>query len=97
MPSTYVHGTQSSQAKITVGTSATQLPSVRAREIWVTTDDANTGKVFVGDSTVTSTGGGNVFTKLQANQTMVVQANNPALFYIVGSAASQVVYVGVLS
>ena len=96
MPTYVPYGTFSPQTKITVGTTAVQLPTVSAREVWITTDDANSGKLFIGDSTVTNTGGGKVFTKIGAGQGVVMQLTQSNLVWVVGSAAGQVVYVGVL-
>jgi hypothetical protein len=64
--------------------------------VWITADDANTGKLYVGDNSVTSTGGGNVFTKLQAGQIAVMQLSSTSLLNVVGTAASQTYYVGIL-
>ena len=100
MPSTYIYGTVTGSPKQTVGTTRQTLLGTAdraAREVWITVDDANSGKLYLGDNTVTSTGGGNVFTKLGAGQGVVMQVGNTDDLYVVGTAASQVYYVGTLS
>lgn len=99
MPSTYIYGSALGNPKQTVGTTRQTLLGAAdrsSREVWITVDDANSGKLFLGDNTVTSSGGGNVFAKLQAGSTAVVQIGYTGELYAVGSAASQVYYVGVL-
>ncbi len=99
MPSTYIFSTVIGFPKQTVGTTRQTLLGTSDRsskEVWITVDDANSGKVFLGDNTVTNSGGGNVFAKLQAGATAVIQIANTNDLNIVGSAASQVYYVGVL-
>jgi hypothetical protein len=100
MPSTYIYGSASPKPKQTVGTTRQTLlgsgNDVAAHEVWITADDANSGKIFIGDVTVTNTGGGNVFTKLQAGGGIVMQIGNTNELYAVGTASGQVYYVGVL-
>lgn len=94
MPSGFVAESFKPQAKVTVGTTRAQLSDVSAQEIFISADSANSGSVYIGDNTVTSTGGGNCLCKLTAGSGITVQAKNANLFYVVGSAAGQVVYWG---
>lgn len=98
MPTNPMYSTAKPQARQTIGTTAVLLPSVSSREVWLTADDANTGKIFIGDATATTAGAGNIQWKLQAGTIIgPLYLNNPALFFAVGSAAAQILYVGVLA
>ena len=93
-----VYSTLRPQVKITVGTSAVQFPTAQGSKILITIDDANSGKVFFGDSTVTTTGGGNVLTKMGATALpLILPIGQANLIWCVGSAASQIVYVGMIA
>jgi hypothetical protein len=93
-----IYSTLKPQAKITVGTTATQLPTVSGSKIIITLDDANSGKIFFGDATVTTAGAGNVFLKLgAASNPIILPIGQANLLWAVGSAASQVFYVGMIA
>jgi len=101
MPDSYIYGTATAKPKQTVGTTRQTLlgsgSDVSAKEVWITADDGNSGKIYLGDVTVTNTGGGNVFTKLQAGGGVVMQVGNTNELYAVGTASGQVYYVGVMA
>jgi hypothetical protein len=80
-----------------VGTSGSDAASSLAcRELWISADSGNSGGVYVGDVTVTTAGAGHVLCKLAAGAGVVIQVSNANLVYIVGTAASQTAYWGVL-
>jgi hypothetical protein len=91
MPVISPAGTITMQTTITTGARA-QLPSVAARSILLRAAKANTNTVWIGDSTVTTTGGGKVMLDLQPGEALFLDIGNANLLYS-ASAASQTLYV----
>lgn len=89
------YSTSSPQTAISATTTRAQLPSLGSREVWISNSPSSAGIIYVGDVTVTSTGGGKVHGFVAVGGVMVVQVSNPNLFYIV-AASTATVFVGVL-
>lgn len=97
MPTGSPYGSLVAAAKTSIAGTRAAMPDVPAREVWIKADAGNAGTVYFGDVTVTSAGGGNVFTQLKAGDGIVLQITNVNLLgYCVGSAATQIFYTGVL-
>lgn len=91
MPVISPSGTITMHTTITTGAKA-QLPSGAGRTVFIRAAKANTATVWLGDSTVTTSGGGKVFCDLQPGEMLILDIGNTNLLYS-ASAASQTLYV----
>ncbi len=69
--------------QISVGTTATQLPSFNSQLVLLKNDDGNTNDIFIGNSAVTTSNG----FKLIIGQTLVVSIANTSYIYAVSPAS----------
>lgn len=70
--------------------------AVTAKTVFLKADSANTSVVYIGDSTVTSTGGGNVFAQLLAGDGVSLDVASTSGIYVVAASGTQKIYVGVM-
>jgi len=76
-----------SHGQITVGTTATQLPSAPAvKGVLVKAHRDNTGKVYIGNSSSVSTTNG---FELAAGEALTVEVNNANLIWVIADSADQ--------
>ena len=86
------------QPAVTVGTSrvAITASAVPCAAVTVKSAAANTGKIWLGDSTVTNGGGGNVEAELLPCEGVSFDIGTTGGLYVVSDTASQKVFVGVV-
>lgn len=71
-------------------TARQQLPNRGARTVFLRSAKTNTVAVWIGDSTVTTTGGGNVFMDLQPGEGIFLDIGNPNQLYAAASSSSTI-------
>jgi hypothetical protein len=69
-------------------TARQQLPNRGARTVLLRSAKTNTVAIWVGDSTVTTAGAGNVLLDLQPGEAVFLDIGNPNLLYVAASSSS---------
>jgi hypothetical protein len=69
-------------------TARQQLANRGARTVLLRSAKTNTVAIWIGDSTVTTTGGGNVLLDLQPGEAIFLDISNPNLLYAAASSSS---------